>query len=72
MVYETIMSKRIVGPEIERLIQLLAKVPGLDRGGIGLVRRHGEGVASARANRADAASAPCLMAASGAVRHSTR
>lgn len=29
MVYETIMSKRIVGPEIERLIQLLAKVPGL-------------------------------------------
>jgi recombination protein RecR len=29
MVYETVMSKRIAGPEIERLIQLLAKVPGL-------------------------------------------
>lgn len=29
MVYESVMSKRIAGPEIERLIQLLAKVPGL-------------------------------------------
>lgn len=29
MIYEPLMAKKVTGPEIERLIQLLARVPGL-------------------------------------------